>query len=87
MEATSTFAMSEPDYLCVEIDETIQGEFNVLPIDTQTLIKDVIAQNPLPPFHQDYERIYGIAIVNLNIRFKRIDNGFVVIEINILMDE
>lgn len=46
------------------------------------LIQSVIAQNPLPPYHQDYDRVYGVAILDLNIRFKRNQHGFEILEIH-----
>ena len=37
-----------------------------------SLIEEVIGQNPIPQFHQDYARIYGVSIADLNIRFRHI---------------
>ncbi|GGZ90192.1 tRNA (adenine(37)-N6)-methyltransferase [Ignatzschineria ureiclastica] len=37
-----------------------------------SLIEEVVGQNPIPQFHQDYARIYGVSIAGFNIRFRHI---------------
>lgn len=81
-DAKSLFANEAPDKYEVSIHESAQMAFNLLDEKAKDLIQSVIAQNPLPSYHQDYDRIYGVAILDLNIRFKRNHNGFEILEIH-----
>ena len=42
----------------------------LLPADSLEALRDTLAQDPRPPFHDDPERIYGMPFLNLDIRFK-----------------
>ncbi len=81
-EATSSFANVAPDCYGVEVMESAQMAFDLLDEKTKDLIRSVIAQNPLPPFHKDMDRIYGVSILDLNINFKRSDSGFQILGIH-----
>lgn len=81
-EASSSFANIPPDCYEVEIMESAQMAFNLLDEKTKDLIRSVIAQNPLPPFHQDMNRIYGVSILDLNIKFRRNESGFQILGIH-----
>lgn len=81
-DATSSFANVTPEIYRVEVSESAEMAFDLLDEVTKDLIRSVIAQNPLPPFHQDMNRIYGVSILNLNINFKRNDSGFQILNIH-----
>lgn len=81
-DAKSLFANEAPDKYEVSIHESAQMAFNLLDEKAKDLIQSVIAQNPLPPFHHDMDRIYGVAILDLNVKFKRNTNGFEILEIH-----
>lgn len=81
-EASSVFACEKPEEFIVSIADSAKMAFELLDETTKDLIRSVIAQNPLPPFHHDLERVYGIAILNLNVRFKRFEDGFQILDIH-----
>lgn len=81
--ARSSFAIQAPHQYPVMITDQAMPRFKAQDESTQRLIQEVIAQNPIPPFHEDDARIYGVALKDLNIRFQRRDNVFYVIEITV----
>ncbi|MGE8355718.1 MAG: tRNA (N6-threonylcarbamoyladenosine(37)-N6)-methyltransferase TrmO, partial [Microvirgula sp.] len=42
--------------------------------DLAALIDEVLAQDPRPAFHDDPQRIYGVRLYGLDVRF-RVDAG------------
>ncbi len=71
--ATSGFAESAPTAeLSVEFEAGLNNQLKaceqVYP-GFKTLLIQVLGQDPRPAFHSDPERIYGVALVNWNVRF------------------
>jgi tRNA-Thr(GGU) m(6)t(6)A37 methyltransferase TsaA len=50
--------------------------------DLAALITQVLAQDPRPAYHEDPERLYGLALFDFNIRFKINEFGVTVVSIN-----
>lgn len=80
--ATSSFADERPQQFAVSIADSADMAFNLLSEDVQELICSMIAQNPLPPYHQDVSRVYGVAVLDLNVRFQRWNQGFQILSIH-----
>lgn len=75
-EAVSQFAMDKPKDYAVYFTSKAKEQLRELLIeapDLETLICEVIGQNPTPQFHQDLARIYGVSLKSWNILFKKID--------------
>ena len=64
--------------LQVEIPETAAQHF-----DETTLLglRQVLAQDPRPRFHDDEERIYGMPFAGYDVRFRVVDGVVVVVEV------
>lgn len=64
--------------LQVEIPETAAQHF-----DEATLLglRQVLAQDPRPRFHDDEERIYGMPFAGYDVRFRVVDGVVVVVEV------
>lgn len=64
--------------LQVEIPETAAQHF-----DEATLLglRQVLAQDPRPRFHDDEERIYGMPFAGHDVRFRVVDGVVVVVEV------
>lgn len=64
--------------LQVEIPETAAQYF-----DEATLLglRQVLAQDPRPRFHDDEERIYGMPFAGYDVRFRVVDGVVVVVEV------
>lgn len=64
--------------LQVEIPETAAQHF-----DEATLLglRQVLAQDPRPRFHDDAERIYGMPFAGYDVRFRVVDGVVVVVEV------
>ncbi|PVZ64325.1 tRNA (N6-threonylcarbamoyladenosine(37)-N6)-methyltransferase TrmO [Pelagibaculum spongiae] len=85
VNAQSQLASAAPEMLQVNLSQSAklfcQQWQHPLCDDLSSLIQQVLAQDPRPAYQQDAERIYGMQLFDLNIRFQ-IDNGLVkVIEI------
>lgn len=71
--ATSTFATESPSrwpLLWGREAEKMAQQISLQHSDFSALVEEVIGQNPIPQFHQDYERIYGVSLAQWNIRFR-----------------
>ena len=55
------------DNLQVEIASEILGH---IPGDKRDALIQVLEQDPRPHYHDDPERIYGIAFAGMNVKFK-----------------
>ena len=64
--------------LQVEIPATAAQHF-----DEATLLglRQVLAQDPRPRFHDDEERIYGMPFAGYDVRFRVVDGVVVVVEV------
>lgn len=47
----------------------------------KSFLKQVLSQDPRPAYQRDPERVYGVALVNWNVRFKVIDTRLTVLKI------
>ena len=75
-EARSDFALMPPEHYPVLFSEVAEEALQlILPLapDLRRLIEEVISQNPLPQFHHDFSRIYGVRLLHWNIQFQKID--------------
>lgn len=75
-EAKSDFALSPPERYPVLFTPEAEAALQlILPLapDLKKLIEEVISQNPLPQFHHDFSRIYGVELQYWNIQFQKID--------------
>lgn len=76
-EARSGFA-SEYEWmpLAVEIPPALLDK---IPAKQRTALREVLAQDPRPAYHNDPERVYGLAFADHNIRFT-VRDGIVQVE-------
>ncbi len=87
VEARSSFAPAPPERVRVDFTEKVREKIEAVAEEAptlHTLIEEVIAQNPAPPFHQEIGRLYGVRLLSWNIRFERTESGFRVIDIESL---
>lgn len=72
-EAVSEFATKKPEdypvFFTKKVKETLHSLKEEAPY-LETLITEVISQNPTPQFHKDSSRIYGVSLRSWNISFK-----------------
>jgi hypothetical protein len=54
---------------------------DMFPPEEQEVLRDILAQDPRPPFHDDPDKIYGMAYAGYNIRFQVRDDILTVLEI------
>ncbi len=67
-DATGGFAALVKDYeLEVHFPDKLLSQ---IPQEKQQTIVDVLKQDPRPSYHDDPERIYGVAFAGYNVRFK-----------------
>ena len=79
-DAAGGFAESRRyDNLQVEIAPKILGH---IPGDKRCALIQVLEQDPRPHYHDDPERIYGIAFAGMNVKFKVAGKVLTVIEID-----
>lgn len=73
-EAVSEFAVEKPFtypvYFSQLASQKLREIAHQVP-DFRDLIIEVIGQNPIPQFHQDSTRVYGVALQSWNIQFKQ----------------
>lgn len=75
-EAKSDFAVMPPERYPVFFSDEAESALQlILPLapDLRRLIIEVVSQNPLPQFHHDFSRIYGVRLLHWNIQFQKID--------------
>ena len=71
-EATEGFTSRNDDYrLTVDADETLLA---LLPEELRPVLLETLAQDPRPQYHDDPERVYGMALAGYNITFRVADN-------------
>ena len=63
----------------VDIPEELRGSFSE---DRLTALREVLAQDPRPPFHDDPERVYGMPFDGTDIRFRVYDDVLHVVEVH-----
>lgn len=76
VEAKSDFAVMPPERYPVFFSDEAESALQlILPLapDLKRLIIEVVSQNPLPQFHHDFSRIYGVRLLHWNIQFQKID--------------
>lgn len=76
VEAKSNFAVMPPEQYPVFFSDEAESALQlILPLapDLKRLIIEVVSQNPLPQFHHDFSRIYGVRLLHWNIQFQKID--------------
>ena len=67
-EAAGGFAANvDGNNLVVEIPEQVLEKIDP---DKRDALREVLAQDPRPHYHDDPERVYGIAFANTNVKFK-----------------
>ena len=54
---------------------------SIFSAEEQEVLRDILAQDPRPPFHDDPDKIYGMAYAGYNIRFQVRDDILTVLEI------
>lgn len=70
---------NEQILLDVDIPEDVQTELSGRLSETQLRgLREVLAQDPRPAFHDDPERVYGLAYAGLDIKFK-VSGGIVTV--------
>lgn len=73
-EAVSDFAKEAPTAYPVYFSEAVMPVLQIMMTQhphIQTLITEVIGQNPTPQFHDDAERVYGVALGEWDILFQK----------------
>lgn len=86
-----SFTDSHPDAVCGFADDVFSNNLNIIfehgtgkilsQEQTQRLY-DILTQNPIPSYHKDNDRIYGMIFENHNVKFKVSDDTLFVIEIS-----
>ena len=69
--------------LSVDIPDTLQHHFTGQHLDA---LREVLAQDPRPPFHHDPERVYGMPFGGCDVRFRVSDGVVYVVEVKKLAD-
>lgn len=75
-EAVSRFAIEKPEDYAVFFSRAAQQQLSVFEVEApylESLIREVVGQNPAPQFHHDSSRIYGVSLKSWNILFKRLE--------------
>ena len=67
-EAVSGFASKPAEYL-LEVDFS-KALLESVPTDLRESLIDVLAHDPRPQYHDDPERVYGMAFADLEVKFK-----------------
>ena len=52
-----------------------------VPADMREVLKEVLAQDPRPRYHDDPQRVYGMPFLDLDIRFRVAEQTLTVVEI------
>ncbi len=73
-DARCGFAVDAPPSLRVEITEEARNAYGELDEEARIFIRSILSNDPRPQFHDDPERVYGMAIAGKNVRF-RIQDG------------
>lgn len=91
-----SFTDSHPDAVCGFADAVLSNNLNIIfenqtdkilsPKKTQSLY-DILTQNPIPSYHKDKDRIYGMIFENYNVKFKVSDDTLFIVEISNLSEE
>lgn len=61
------------DYTLLEVDFPADLLAKIPP-EQREILQNVLAENPLPAYHNDPERVYGMPFGSFDIRFQVIDN-------------
>ena len=78
-EARSGFVDSRQWHpLGVDIPHDLEGLFSA---DRLAALREVLAQDPRPPFHHDPERVYGMPFCGYDVRFRVCDGVLRVVEV------
>jgi tRNA (Thr-GGU) A37 N-methylase len=78
-EARSGFVDSRQWHpLGVDIPHDLEGLFSA---DRLAALREVLAQDPRPPFHHDPERVYGMPFCGYDVRFRVCDGVLHVVEV------
>ncbi len=80
--ATSKFAESEPKCVEVDLSKYAEKQFSLLPKKVQKLIIEVLQNKPIPTYHEGSDRVYGVLINDLNVRFQFYEGHLIVISID-----
>ena len=77
-EAVSAFASKPAEYL-LEVDFP-EALLNKVQPDLRESLIEVLAHDPRPQYHDDPERVYGMAFGGLEVRFRVEKNRLIVVE-------
>lgn len=77
--ATGGFAAEAPGRLTVELPAGLGAK---IPAETMAALRDVLAQDPRPPYQNDPERVYGLTFAGLEVRFVVRGGALYVMEIS-----
>lgn len=80
-DAAGGFAANAPQrQLDVDIPDAIAGRLSEVSPTLTSLVREVLAADPRPAFHNDPDREYGILLEGMNVRFRVSGNRCVVID-------
>ena len=84
-DARAGFVDGPPPRLTIVWSEQARGALTIWSAkhpELATLVEEVLAQDPRPAYQNDPERIYGVRLYQLNVRFRIHGNIATVLEIN-----
>ncbi len=69
--AVSGFAFAAPEALLrVEFAPGVEAELAAREARLPSLVRETLAQDPRPAFHDEPDRVYGVTLAGLNVRFR-----------------
>lgn len=85
-QAKGNYAANAPQ-TCTRIEFGTQALDQAQALETtypslETLIRQVLSQQPEPAFHKASDRVYGMALYDLNIQWQRQDDSLIVTNIS-----
>lgn len=81
-DARAGFVNGPPPRLVVEWTEAALAQLATAPAGLAALVDEVLAQDPRPAYQDDPERVYGVRLFDVDVRFAIADGRARVLEIH-----